>query len=587
MSFCPKCGKEYKDGAGFCGGCGNPLPKTTPAQPSEPQINNIPYTPSDDLDKTVAIENDPQKYDYNNAPETEYNGQYTEYSAEGGPIPETQPKKKKGKKKLIITLIILLLLAGAAVLAYFLFFAEEDKPDCALYIKDGELYYASLGSSIEPVQIAVGLSEEDYDVSPSITNDEETIIYADNYNDGEYLLYRAETSNPSPVVIKTVSGHKLLPEAKYVVYRSDEDLYQYDLESANEIMIKEGARYSGCSEDESRILYKVSNYNHYYSLYTDTYYVKDLDGNEVMIDSDIAVFDYTEDLETFYYIKDSSLYKKGFSSAEVIVDNSVTDIFAVFDDGEMYYEKDGMLYYYDGATASKIYNYEIAIEIAATEAPVAVFGTDDTYMITAGSNTRLLEHDDIEKITVNESGSTVYFLADTKKTMSYNEETDTSSATFESAVLYIVTIDGADISAETIYDDNVVQTEWINDDKLLYSKNEIEVDGFELADLYINREMVDTQVLPTALAEDSEKFTYAKNPVKTDSASLASFYLYDEGSTVKIADNAAGTYFTPGGDVIYISNPNSEDNTADLYYFNGSDSVLIAKSVEAVFRNIN
>ena len=129
--FCPKCGKENKDGARFCSGCGNPLkpvsgqkpgpqtspePKAGPSSASRPALKPSP-TPKAEPKVNPAPKAAPSPKPARKDEDKWIDEIQIEYKGKTLPEPPKEPVRKSGKKWKLIGLaaLLVILLAAAAV----------------------------------------------------------------------------------------------------------------------------------------------------------------------------------------------------------------------------------------------------------------------------------------------------------------------------------------------------------------------------------------------------------------------------------------------------------------------------------------
>ena len=129
--FCPKCGKENKDGARFCSGCGNllkpvsgqkpgpqtsPGPKAGPSSASRPALKPSP-TPKAEPKVNPAPKAAPSPKPARKDEDKWIDEIQIEYKGKTLPEPPQEPVRKSGKKWKLIGLaaLLVILLAAAAI----------------------------------------------------------------------------------------------------------------------------------------------------------------------------------------------------------------------------------------------------------------------------------------------------------------------------------------------------------------------------------------------------------------------------------------------------------------------------------------
>ncbi len=127
-------------------------------------------------------------------------------------------------------------------------------------------------------------------------------------------------------------------------------------------------------------------------------------------------------------------------------------------------------------------------------------------------------------------------------------------------------------------------------------ENSVHTDEFALteADLYLNREFVDTQVIESTVwqnfnvrAKDGA-VVYFKDyyfggkdrEIYTGKKESASMYLYRGGKTEKIAEKVALYYWMPDGRILYTTCGFAPEEKLDLYIFDGEKSYLLVEECD-------
>ncbi len=297
MFICPQCGNELDDNDLFCCHCGTIVKK--------PEVE-------------MPAENTTEK--------------------------EASKEAKKHKmlpKKLIAGIVAGVALVVAATIILVTLFAAP-KPNYALYIKDGELFYMDIDDR-EPIEITKNLYDGDAmlftDSSYAILSDDgDTIFYIDKMkNTANYSLYYRSVSDTEqePVKIDSyISRYYINRDADCITYIKDYDngcgdLYRHNLESRDKIASE--VTYFSVSSDGKSIVY----------LDTDNdLYIKYDGEDRQKTDSEIdRVFYVNQDFDTVYYTKDGSLYKNIIGEEKIRIASDVGDKMQFYESGEIYYVK--------------------------------------------------------------------------------------------------------------------------------------------------------------------------------------------------------------------------------------------------------
>ncbi len=265
------------------------------------------------------------------------------------------PKAPRKKKKfLLIGLpIIAVILVAAVVLSSIFIFGKKSKINYALYIKDGELCYASLKNP-EPWEVTSNLfddideADEYLRRNPWCTDDGKTIFFIDNitYNDEgstEYDLYYRSAKNPDKEAVEIDSGIRsywVSVKGDYVTYIKDDNLYQHDLKDKTKI--DSDVSDLVLSEDGSTVVYTKREDKKDGEEGEDTYelcYWQRGKDSEEIDDGIYRIDGVTEDVKDVFYTKEDTLYKNTLGKDSQKISDNVEDLVSVYPSGEVYYLK--------------------------------------------------------------------------------------------------------------------------------------------------------------------------------------------------------------------------------------------------------
>lgn len=367
MNRCPNCNKEIDDSAKFCGECGAAIPRQDNAAggdtPSEVQQNESgsentaqQTVPQGAVGETEELLNQPPIYKPGEYQPTEYYPSDYQAADAGAEQPEKPEKanpfkKLKGKipkKALIFGAAGVIALAVVILVISLIAGSGSSAPEYSLYFKDGELYYSGLSG--DPLKVSDELFETKIDSDElaragsffaaycTVTVDGNMVFYPDGIDedDSGVTIYYRYVNKPKKEPVKVdsdISLYKVSEKGDTVFYvKGDSDnLYKYDVKSAEKEKIAEDVYYSLGSGDLKTL---------YYMTYGDELY--EYNGKEsAKIDSDVEEFYTSEDYKTVIYIKNGSLYSKAAGADKVKISSDVDSIIRYFDStGEIYYKKE-------------------------------------------------------------------------------------------------------------------------------------------------------------------------------------------------------------------------------------------------------
>lgn len=316
MLVCPNCNKELADGVRFCDGCGSPVVQPEAEQPAPQPVVEQPAPQP--VDQPV---NEPQDV----------------------PFQVEEPAKAKSKAPFLVgagvCVVALLVVLGIVISAIF----GGGVSVAALYMKDGEIMYSDL-SGDDPFEVTedyMGDSDDDFASSASakLTKDGKMVFFLDNGSDSD--LYYRYVNKPDDEAEKLASGVKtfaITADGDWVTYITDDGvLYQHDLEDRNKI--DSDVSFVYVNNDGSKILYTVKdNYdddgNSQYKIYC---YERKSESSNKIASGCRDIQGVSEDLETFYFIKNDALYKAEWNEEPEKLLSGVDIVYPINDDGAFYY----------------------------------------------------------------------------------------------------------------------------------------------------------------------------------------------------------------------------------------------------------
>lgn len=558
MIRCQSCGKELPDGSKFCDACGSLV--------SEASANNT--------------------YADNNA----YTGNVT-----GGNTGAMSDNMKKYLKLggIAVAAIVLLIVIISIIAS-----GGEPKSNHVIYAKDGELWFSNL-NKMKPFEVSndfVAGSDESIQVS----GEADIIAYIEDVDDN--VLYWRETKKSDSEAVKVkddVTGFTLTEDGKYIIVQTnDGGIYEYDVKKREDIKVNKEASRSTVGETgfvyyESKTEEKTKTNDDGEEYKTEvelrTYYLKKFGNDEPIkladkIDGFLRCVD-ADKMKEFYYTDDEALYKldKPGKEAEKI-ESDVTSMVKAFNNGDLYFTKteeheeeadNNILYYYNGKESVKVVDYYDDYVDYAIDKNVLVIETcnpddvgedesrEDAVKAALVVNGVFcdLGKDDACGFIVSEDGSTVYYLAD----ISRDGETDE----FNSANLYKVSVGKDSIKSNEKFASDVSDEYYVLDaesgKKVAYFKDWDDDENY--GTLFVNDKQIDTEVHDiAAIHAFSTDFLYEKD-YKDGSCTLMICDNAKNGE--KIDDDVYRAAFTDEGDVIFLSDYDTEDGEGTLNVFDG------------------
>lgn len=209
-----------------------------------------------------------------------------------------------------------------------------------------------------------------------------------------------------------------------------------------------------------------------------------------------------------------------------------------------------------------IYDVEWMIEDALDSSSASGY-----YVAVKGKATELKTKSEVPYISVNSSGTTVYYLDDVDEDDAHGD-------------LYTVSVSGSKVGKAKLYDKDVYcYYNWfVNEDDLMYFKD---VDAW-VGELYINKNKVSSDV-----ETDSVTFgyfdtddVYYYTDVDDEEGTLN---VYNGKKSKEVSEDVYDFTVTPDGRVLYLVDYNTEKHKGELYEWNGRKSRKIDEDVIVLF----
>lgn len=555
MIICPNCLKKLNDGTHYCDECGFDLLHEAPTLSDEElrireeeerrhaeQIANNTENPEGADEETVAEE-----------PVAEHNSEddYLNIDGDGDDMPYDRVKSKKrnsrkvrrfNKKKTIKIVSITLaaiIVVSAALLALAIIFAENVYPGYALYVKNGDLMYRRFDSAAA-VELPINADDiMDFDVYGKlcrISEDGNILIFPKEYQYGDdtmdlcYLNLGNKNAAPVDIGYNAIiySVNESADTVTYLRKHSDGNkLFRYTAYNNGRVPLASGVENFVASDDGESVIYFQTGS----AIYR-------FDGNSSAKISKGGTIAFAADKKLYYYMEEEA------------------------EDG-LYYKQ--ALYYFDGKQSVKVLDDCLNIITVIDELDTALVEAFDDdgeiviYYVANGAATKIkLMNPDffVYNYWIDEDGKTMYFLDDVDE--NENEDYTDDTEPFE-AILYKAELSKKEIKKIEEIDEDVNGGQFVAKDKFVYFKNTFDPYGLWAADVYLNDELVDTEV-NGIIGIDGKKLIY----IKDYDNEAETYSLYKAGEN--IATGIIGA-FMMDGDVIHVteSDPESYDDLYSLY----------------------
>lgn len=471
------------------------------------------------------------------------------------------------KPALILVVIVLI----ASILVSIIL--PKGGTDPILYVKDGELYFATASSTKGKAVTSGQINSEQ---SAVLTADGKGIFYKDQQGD-ELCYKRTDKLKKSPTVLsKDVFEFSVSTDNSVVTYVKgiERELYQHDLKKQSELIDKNIVLFY-VSDDANNIIYTKYNETGSSEIWI---YKKGTAPKLIVADYD-GTYNIADDCLSLIYTKDGTAYRfKDGKDDEKLIDNC-SEIISCYDSGEIYYchysgENGALypsLYYFNGKKSEKIADsYSGNISYAA-KAPVLIYysTTDNgnTYSIAVNGNTSTVEHN-ISSAYVKPDGDEVYFITD-------------SDPNTRQGTLYKASISSKTMKKAKEIDKDVYRGKYLDSDKFIYFKN-YEL-GLDLADLYLGKKKIAEKVGPDSIIY---------NPVNEDiiyftdvDTFMGTLNIYGGGNK-KVAEkvHVGQTFITENGNIVFIKDFVATEGVGDLYICKSRKGKKIGENVSSLFK---
>lgn len=577
-TFCSNCGAPMAAGSGFCENCGAKA-ESAPAKP-------------DVVGKAKSVISR---------------------------IPQKFLKLGLAVVALILVIVIIAAIAGSG----------SSKINCAMYYKDGELYYTNLPKA-KPVEITEDLDGSS--TSVRLSKDGKKLFYLDKYDSGTYTLYYQDMTNTKKDPVKLDTGvtpnYTINEKANLVTYIKDGTLYQHDL--------KEKAKIDGdvaefyVSGDGKQIAYLADkDEDDNYTLFRAT-------GSKepVKVTSDVSSFyGITEDGKTVLFRKDGGLYLQVNGKDAEKIDSDSRIVGTYYDNGSFYYMKEeeaeiklsdlitddkkddstydylrdylagedatttnytNTLYFYNGKKAVAVAEYVMTYEDYALDTPVIAYTALENgeypkvsiadyyengydafeeawkdaveYCIAVENTTNAMTLTDVDDLYLTNDGKTAYVLSDV------DEEDDTG-------ILYRVDISGKKLKAAKKIDEDVSDSGHtvVGGSHYVYFKDVKNGKG----ELYLDGKKVDDDVRTRGIRYhvNTKKLIYFTD--WNSDKELGTLKLYKGGKSSVVKDDVHEFTFTPDGEILFLYDYSISKGKGELYIANGSKQTKIDDDVSS------
>lgn len=604
---CKKCNALVPDDSAFCPECGEKVEVavTTPSEPAAqvfcPECG-APMAANDSFCENCGAKVEPAA-----AAKNRFAGLLGK--ADAG-LTAVSKKINVPAKYLKLGLAAVALILVVAIVVS-IFSGLSAKNNYALYIKDGELYYAEMPKG-KPVEV----SEDGGSYSARLSKNGKNLFYLDDYDsdDSTYTLFYRNITKEKSEPVKLDSGIKsynwtLSENGKTVVYIKNDNLYTHNLKENKKIASDVEDFY--CSADCKTIWYLADyeeneeededGYITYEVSYT-LYKYNGKDSTEVD-EGEINICGISKDGDDILYELDGDLYlKKGKKDKEKLASNAEACI--MYEDGSFYYTvagdeisawdiieddvKDntdydylrdylkeqtddspvGNLYYYNGkesklvaegiVTDSDDFSYETAViaynAVEGGELPTMKLSdyANDSYSAMEEWRDELTEMTKLY-IAVKDNASVVDLEEVSDVSISSDGKTAYALTEVDDeeyvGTLHKITLSGKKIKkTEKIDTDVSYGYNGFVGNYYVYFKDVKDYEG----DMYIDGKEVDTDVYVYGCDYCEETNTMIYYVDYNESKDQGTLKQYKKGKVTKIQDDVHEAVFTPEGEILYL-----------------------------------
>lgn len=514
------------------------------------------------------------------------------------------------------------------------------KNNYALYIKDGELFYAEMPKG-KPVEV----SEDGGSYSARLSKDGKNLFYLDDYDsdDGTYTLFYRNVTKKNAEPVKLDSGIRsgnwtLSENGKTVVYIKNDNLFTHNLKKNNKIASDVEDFY--CSADCKTIWY-IADYEEIevededgYTYYEDSYTLYKYSGKKAakVDDGAIDICDISEDGDDILYKLDNDLYlKKGKKDTVKIASDAEAGV--MYEDGSFYYYTAGEEFtawdlIEDDVKGDENYDYlREYLKEETSDGPTNLYFYN-------GKESKLVAEGIMEEGgDLSYETAVIAFMAiegGEMPTMKLSEYAENSSKAMqewreelqEMTKLYVAIKDKASlVDLDEVYDVSVsddgktvyVLTELDDEEytgtlhKLTLNKKKVkktqEIDtdvaasynGFvgnyyvyfkdvenREGDMYIDGKEVDTDVYTNNLEYCEETNTMLYYVDYNMDKSEGTLKQYKKGKVTKIQDDVHKAVFTPEGEILYLYDYSKGEG--ELFVWNGRKAAKLDEDVSEILR---
>lgn len=533
MAYCSKCKRDYPENMKFCHECGSPL-----------EIK------SSEEENAVA--------------------EVASASAE-----VKRAKTKLGAQKTVLFLSLITVVVAFAMIVGVLLIVgiAAEKPNYALYVRDGELVYVGV-SNRESINLTDSVDSVDgYLIT--VSRDRQYIIYpgAKAY-DGGYSLYVKSLRDSDKTDVKISSSvlrYEPSDDGRSIVYlEGDGDLYRYDINDEDKSKVSTEVKYFAVSENFKNVLYITKD-------------------GKLCVDSE-AIAEGVDDVR--YYSNDFSLiaYSKS-RELNVIVDlkesKKLLDYYggleAFGEDGAFLYTVQAdadpagaieRVYYCDKTKNEMVVEHGYVVSVAK-DAPLAVVrakeGDDTKY------GTYLLCEDELYPLDMEgEFYQSNFLFVDGGKALYYIDSQDSQVSKGDLWRLEL-SKNGEIKSREKVDSGISFMGLYECNGSAVYYKNNTGGGG----DLYVDGELVDYEATVSYIVENTVYYYTNKDQ------SSGTLKVYSNGRSEKISENVYDFDVSFGGEVFYLTNYDTLRDEGDLYLYRNEKSILIESGVESLLNVYN
>ncbi|MDY5648787.1 MAG: hypothetical protein SPF84_08490, partial [Lachnospiraceae bacterium] len=191
----------------------------------------------------------------------------------------------------------------------------------------------------------------------------------------------------------------------------------------------------------------------------------------------------------------------------------------------------------------------------------------DFYVAAKNTVSEIEKEKEVLNFGINASGSAIYYIDDVPESKNHGS-------------LYRIIIENGEVGEPEVYDNDVYinSIDFVSDKQLKYFKDYKD----NVGELYINKEMIDFDVYQPSIAvrTDLNKVFYFND--WNEEKEYGTLKVYQEGETIKIADDLHDFFVNGSGHVLFLSDYSLKYNYGELYEWYNGETEKVDEDVSCI-----